>query len=222
MLYWTRLIDSRPPPTATAMPSTMMRWAAMLIAMRPELQNRLMVSPGTVTGSPARIAASRAILWPVAPSGLAQPRMTSSTSPGATFARSTAFWITCPARVAPWVLLKAPRTAAPIGGAAFEHHATMAHYIEPVRDAQGDGQLLLDEEDGDAALGDALQEGGDALYHLRRQALRRLIDHDHVGIAHERSADREHLLLAAGQHARGSVGALPQHRKKIVRVLEAP
>src|SRR5690242_15407351 len=120
MLYCTRLIDSRPPPTATSMPSTMIRWAAMLIAMRPELQKRLIVSPGTVTGSPARIAASRAMLWPVAPSGLAQPRMTSSTSPGATLARSTAFWMTCPAMVAPWVLLKAPRTALPMGVRAVE------------------------------------------------------------------------------------------------------
>ncbi len=91
MLYWTRLIDSTPPPTATSMPSTMIRCAPMLIAIRPELQKRLIVSPGTVTGSPARIAESRAMLWPVAPSGLAQPMMTSSTSPGSTLARSTAF-----------------------------------------------------------------------------------------------------------------------------------
>jgi hypothetical protein len=94
MLPETRLTDSSPPPTATSMPSTMMRCAAMLIAMRPELQKRLMVSPGTVTGRPARISASRAMLWPVAPSGLAQPMITSSTSPGSTLARSTAFWMT--------------------------------------------------------------------------------------------------------------------------------
>ena len=57
------------------------------------------------------------------------------------------------------------------------------------------------------------------LHHLRREALGRLVDHDEVGIAHQRAADRQHLLLAARQHAAGRVGALAQQRKERKRVL---
>ena len=51
----------------------MTRWAAIAIAWRPEEQKRLTVVAAAVTGSPARSAACRAMLWPVAPSGIAQP-----------------------------------------------------------------------------------------------------------------------------------------------------
>src|SRR5687767_9150850 len=54
----------------------------MAMALRPEEQKRLMVRPPTLTGSPARMAATRAMLCPWAPCGCPQPRMTSSTSLG--------------------------------------------------------------------------------------------------------------------------------------------
>ncbi len=87
----------------------MTRWAAIAIAWRPEEQKRLIVVAAAVTGSPARSAACRAMLWPVAPSGIAQPMITSSTSAGSSRARWTACSMTWPARTAPWVLLNAPR-----------------------------------------------------------------------------------------------------------------
>src|SRR5919106_3980841 len=74
------VIDSTPPPIITSTPSLMMWLAASAMAFRPEEQKRLIVSPATLTGSPARIAATRAMLWPCAPCGWPQPRMTSSTS----------------------------------------------------------------------------------------------------------------------------------------------
>src|SRR6516162_2516384 len=73
---------SSPPPTITSVSPSMTRCAAMAIACRPELQKRLTVTPETVTGRPARTAERRAMFWPVARSGMAQPRITSSTSPG--------------------------------------------------------------------------------------------------------------------------------------------
>src|SRR6476619_6921574 len=48
------------------------------------------------------------MLLPVAPSGVAQPMMTSSTSAPSMPARSTAALTAWPPRVAPWVMLKAP------------------------------------------------------------------------------------------------------------------
>src|SRR6185436_5145622 len=61
-----------------------------------------------VMGRPARSAICRAMLLPVAPSGVAQPISTSSTSAPSMPARSIAALTAWPPRVAPWVMLKAP------------------------------------------------------------------------------------------------------------------
>src|SRR5262245_28143692 len=76
---------STPPPMATSTPSFMMWWAAMAIDWSPDEQKRLTVVPATVTGSPARMAATRAMLWPWVPCGWPQPKMTSSTSVSSTW-----------------------------------------------------------------------------------------------------------------------------------------
>src|SRR5947209_3283834 len=101
-------------------PSTTTRCAANAMACKPELQKRLIVVPAVVTGKPARIAARRATLWPVAPSGSAQPRITSSISAGSSPLRFTACSITWPPIVTPCVSLNAPRNALPIGVRAVE------------------------------------------------------------------------------------------------------
>src|SRR6185436_17763545 len=86
-----------------------MRCAAMAMVCNPEEQYRFTVMPEVVTGQPARSAICRAMLKPVAPSGLAQPMMTSSTEAGSSFARCMALLTTCPPSVAPWVRLNEPR-----------------------------------------------------------------------------------------------------------------
>ena len=86
----------------------MMRWAARAMVCRPDEQKRLTVMPETVMGRPALSAIWRAMLAPVAPSGLAQPMITSSTSAASMPARCTACCTAWPPSVAPWVMLKAP------------------------------------------------------------------------------------------------------------------
>jgi hypothetical protein len=54
----------------------------------------LIVVPATRRGRPARSAATRPMLWPVAPSGKPVPTTTSSTSAGSTPARWMAFAMT--------------------------------------------------------------------------------------------------------------------------------
>ena len=112
--------DSRPPAIITGTLSTSTRWAAIEMVCRPDEQKRLTVTPETLTGAPARIAETRATLEPVVPSGAAQPRITSSTSPRSTLARSAACLMTCAPMSAPWVSLKMPRNALPIGVRAVE------------------------------------------------------------------------------------------------------
>src|SRR5688572_2600888 len=96
------------------------RCAASATVCRPEEQKRFTVMPETVTGSPARIAIWRAMLPPVAPSGVAQPMITSSTSCGSTFARFSAACTTWPPILAPWVWLRAPRQLLHSGVLAVE------------------------------------------------------------------------------------------------------
>src|SRR2546425_4742963 len=57
----------------------------MAMALSPDEQKRLMVSPATLTGSPARMADTRAMLCPWVPCGWPQPRITSSTSLGSSW-----------------------------------------------------------------------------------------------------------------------------------------
>ena len=52
------------------------------MACRPDEQNRLTVIADASMGTPARRLAMRATFMPCSASGMAQPRMTSSTSPG--------------------------------------------------------------------------------------------------------------------------------------------
>ena len=60
----------------------MIRSAAYAIACRPDEQKRLTVTADAVTGMPARRLAMRATFSPCSASGIAQPRITSSTSAG--------------------------------------------------------------------------------------------------------------------------------------------
>src|SRR5919107_5711872 len=60
----------------------MIRSAADAIDWRPDEQKRFTVTAEAVTGTPARRLAIRATLSPCSASGIAQPRITSSTSAG--------------------------------------------------------------------------------------------------------------------------------------------
>ncbi|CAM5706071.1 hypothetical protein SVIOM74S_05720 [Streptomyces violarus] len=55
--FWTKEIDSTPPPTVTCMPSVTICLAAVAMAIRPDEHCRSIDIPDTVSGSPARRAA---------------------------------------------------------------------------------------------------------------------------------------------------------------------
>src|SRR5687768_14428376 len=113
-------MDSTPPATNTSPSPATMRCAASAMVCSPDEQNRFTVMPGTLIGQPARMAIWRAMFQPVAPSGLAQPMTTSSTSSASTFARSSAAWTTWPPILAPCVRLSAPRQLLQSGVRAVE------------------------------------------------------------------------------------------------------
>ena len=109
-------MDSVPPATITSANPAMMRSAANAMDCNPEEQKRLTVTAEVSFGNPARNAAIRATFMPDSPSGMAQPRITSSISctlsPGT---RSTASLITKAARSSGRVARSEPRGAFPTG-----------------------------------------------------------------------------------------------------------
>ena len=96
--YGARVIDSTPPATITEASPTAIARAAVTTASRPDAQSRLVVTPGTDTGSPASSADIRATLRLSSPAWLAAPSTTSSTRAGSSpgFRSSSARITTAP------------------------------------------------------------------------------------------------------------------------------
>src|SRR6187402_2473271 len=115
-LMGTMDIDSTPPATDTRVRPACTLSAACAMACRPLEQKRLMVSAGTLFGHFARNTAFRARFRPCSASGMAQPRITSSTSsafrPGT---RSSAATMTAAAKSSGRVLRSVPLSARPTG-----------------------------------------------------------------------------------------------------------
>ena len=82
-------------------------------------------------------------------------------------------------------------------------------------------RALLDEQDGHAPVADRGERGEDRVDHLRREPERRLVEQEHLGRSDERAADRELLLLAAGERAGRPAARLREHREELVDLREA-
>src|SRR5260221_670718 len=98
MTQGARVIDSTPPAMTTSAPPAWISRAAAMVACMPEPQSGLTVWPGTSTGKPARRRPIGATLRLSSPAWLAQPKITSSTSPGSSPIRSTTSRSTTAAR----------------------------------------------------------------------------------------------------------------------------
>src|SRR5437764_714465 len=105
---------------------------------------------------------------------------------------------------------------------AVEHDAAVPHDQRAVRDRHRDRELLLDQQHRHAARLERLQVLAHHFHDLGREALGGFVDDDQVRVAHERAAQREHLLLAPGQHTRFGVLPLLQAREHAVHVVERP
>ena len=109
-------MDSSPPAMAISICPDIMANAAWAMDCTPEEQNRLMVSAGTVSGSPAPSETRRATFMPCSPSGKAHPMMTSSTSAGSTAgARASNSFTTATASASERTVARLPRFALPTG-----------------------------------------------------------------------------------------------------------
>jgi len=109
MTKGARLMLSEPPAIINPDSPPRIARAAIATASSPEPHRRLSVTPPELSGSPASNAAIRARLRLSSPAWLAQPRMTSSSSPQSTLAlRSMSALIGIAARSSARTELSAP------------------------------------------------------------------------------------------------------------------
>src|SRR3546814_221744 len=90
-----------------------------------------------------------------------------------------------------------------------------------VGDLQRPPGALLDQQHRDAVAPEHRDRRVDLVDHLRHQAERDLVDHQQPRLGHQRSPDRQHLLLAAGQRPRLLAEPLAEPRKQGEHALAA-
>ena len=106
--------------------------------------------------------------------------------------------------------------------AALEHDAARLHDVAVLRHRQRHDGVLLDQQHGQLLLrNQPLHDAEDLLDQHRRQAERGLVEQHDLGLRHQRAADRQHLLLAAGEVARELVAPLLEQRKVGIDALDA-
>src|SRR5579863_1421159 len=82
--------------------------------------------------------------------------------------------------------------------------------------------VLLDQNDGLSFFLQPLDGAADLRDDQWGEAFRRFVEQQHTRVAHQRAADRQHLLLAAGERAGELRMALAQLWKQLVNPLDIP
>src|SRR5215510_2254353 len=109
-----------------------------------------------------------------------------------------------------------------LGRAGFVDDRALAHEVDVVGDAQGEGEVLLHDQDGRAAGLEPAEDAPELAHQEGGQALGGLVHHQDVGVADQRAPARQHLLLAAGELVAAVVDPLAQPREEIEHPAEAP
>src|SRR5580698_11514194 len=91
-----------------------------------------------------------------------------------------------------------------------------------IRDRKGRAKILLDEKNCQPLAFKTLEHFDNLLNDQRRQPLRWLIKQQQRGIEHQRTCDRQHLLLAAGKLEAKIALAGVKARKQIEDALQCP
>src|SRR6266851_3435283 len=84
-------------------------------------------------------------------------------------------------------------------GRAGPHHAALLDDVVAVGQPDERADILVDHQDGLALALEAPEARPDLLADQRCQAFGGLVEDQELGIGHQRAADRQHLLLAAGE-----------------------
>ena len=84
---------------------------------------------------------------------------------------------------------------------AMVHNLALAHDVHAVGHAEGQGDILLDEQDAEPFALQAHQHAADLAHDDRRQTLGGLVEEEELRIGHQGARHGQHLLLAARERA---------------------
>src|SRR6266851_1522530 len=112
--------------------------------------------------------------------------------------------------------------AGELRGRAGPDDAALLDDVMTVGQPDQRAHALVDHQDRLALALQPVEARPDLLADQRRQALGRLVEDQQLGIGHQRPADRQHLLLAAGELVAHVALALGEPRKKSEGALEGP
>src|ERR1700686_1322266 len=96
---------------------------------------------------------------------------------------------------------------------ALEHDAALHQDHVAIGDCRYRGVILVDDQCGDPVLADLADDPPDFACDLRRQAFRRLVEAEGVGVGHQTPAYGEFLVLATGEPPASVVEPLGESRK---------
>jgi hypothetical protein len=85
-----------------------------------------------------------------------------------------------------------------------------------------EADILLDQQNADAVMGEPDQEGRQFIDDDGRQPLARFVENEQIRVCNQRPANREHLLLAARQRQPWIVAPLAQNRECLVNARQRP
>src|SRR6516165_2678185 len=100
--------------------------------------------------------------------------------------------------------------------------AAVVEHIGVVGNLQAHSGILLDQQDRNAFVAHLCHDLKHLAHDQRREPLRGLIENQQLGIEQQRAADREHLLLAAGELAPRVLLSLSEAGKELVDALRGP
>src|SRR6266571_2417402 len=98
--------------------------------------------------------------------------------------------------------------------------AAMLHDVVAVGDRRGEAEILLDQQDGKPLRFERPDGLADLLDDDRGEALGRLVEQEEPRAGPQDAADRQHLLLAAGELGALAAQALLDVREQVVDALE--
>src|SRR5919202_3508863 len=107
-----------------------------------------------------------------------------------------------------------------VGRCVLEDDLTGLEHISAMRDAERKERVLLHEQDRGPLLVDALDDAEDLIDQDRRKAHARLVQEQHAWLPHQRTADRQHLLLTSGERPAFLPSPFLETREEIEDTLE--
>src|SRR5262245_10925095 len=109
-----------------------------------------------------------------------------------------------------------------LGHRAPEAHPALLEDVDAVAELRDEAHVLLGEHDCQPRRLQAAKLLVQSLDNERRQALRRLVEEQHLRTSHQRASDREHLLLAAREGARALSPPLEEVGEQLEDALGCP